>query len=205
MSKLDDIILQHFKDLDDEKAMEYIFHVYYPALCSYASSIVKSSEDAKDVVNDCFLELWNRHELLKITTSLKSYLYVAVRNAAINYLKKKKKEQKFVSSQSYPFYLQDEVTSRIEKLERIENLEKRLKEAIDSLPQQCRYIFYLNRFEKLGYKEIAVKLNLSVGTVKTQIARALKKLRAEFEDVDLNNPILFYIFVRHFCLSLSYR
>lgn len=69
---------------------------------------------------------------------------------------------------------------------------------IDSLPQQCRYIFYMNRFEQQGYKDIALKMNLSVGTVKTQIARALKKLRSEFEGVINKGQILFSIFVRHF-------
>ena len=205
MSNLDHLLLKQVKGQSDKKTFEFLFYAYYPLLCSYAFGIIKNREDAKDIVNDCFLEFWNKREILEVNTSIKSYLFVSVRNLSINYLKKNKLSRKYLSGQSYPFYLQEEVSSQIEKLQQIEDLEIRLKKTIDNLPQQCRNIFYLNRYEQKSYKEIAGKMNLSVGTVKTQIARALKKIRTEFEDVKLIDQILLIIFVRHFYTSLSYR
>lgn len=198
MSNLDHLLFRQVKNQNNQKSFEHLYHAYYTALCSYAFGIVKNHEDAEDLVNDCFLECWKKRETIEIKSSLKSYLYTSVRNLALNHLQKNKVKQKYLSTQSYPFYLPEEVAARIEKLQQVENLETRLKNAIDSLPQQCRYIFYLNRYEQMAYKEIAAKTNLSVGTVKTQIARALKKLRAEFEGVDNIDQILLLIFVRHF-------
>lgn len=203
MSDMDRMLIEQVSHENSEKTFEYLFHMYYPSLCAYASAIIRDNEDAKDLVNDCFYKFWEKRQFLEIKTSIKSYLYISVRNSALNYIKKKHLEQKYVSGQSYPFYLQEEINTETERLIQMDHLEERLKKAIDSLPRQCHYIFYLNRFEQLGYKEIAARLNLSVGTVKTQIARAFKKLRVEFEDVDIDSPIFLYIFVRHFCVSLS--
>lgn len=198
MSELERMFIGQIKGDNAERTFEYLFHTYYPPLCSYACSIIKNQEDAKDLVNDCFLEFWRKRHEIDIKISVKSYLYIAVRNSAVNYIKRRRIRQRHSATMIYPFYLQDEVNSETEKLLRMENLETRLKQAMDSLPQQCRYIFYLNRFEKQGYKDIALKMNLSVGTVKTQIARALKKLRSEFEIVMREGSILFSLFVRHF-------
>ncbi|WP_423130086.1 RNA polymerase sigma-70 factor [Gaoshiqia sp. Z1-71] len=198
MPKLDHVLFKQVKNHSDQKSFESIYHAYYSALCSYAYGIVKNQEDARDIVNDCFLECWNKRGDIEIKSSLKSYLYISVRNMAINFLSKNKLKQKYLSAQSYPFYLQEEVAAQVEKLQQIEALEERLKNAMDSLPRQCRYIFYLNRYEHMSYKEIAKKMNLSAGTVKTQIARALKRIRADFEDIKAIDQILFLILVRHF-------
>jgi len=198
MSEMERILIGQVKGEKAEKTFEYLFHTYYSSLCSYAFAMIKNQEDAKDLVNDCFLEFWKKRQDLEIKISVKSYLYIAVRNSAINYIRKKQMGQKYSAALTYPVYLQEEINLETERLLQIENLEARLKKAIDSLPQQCRYIFYLNRFEHQGYKDIASRMNLSVGTVKTQIARALKKLRAEFEGVNPDGSILFSILVRHF-------
>ena len=198
MSEMERIIIGQLKGEKAKETFEYLFHTYYSSLCSYAFSLVKSQEDAKDLVNDCFLEFWRKRQDIDIKTSVKSYLYIAVRNSSVNYIRRKQIGQKYSETLTYPVYLQEEINQETERLLQVEDLEIRLKQAIDSLPQQCRYIFYLNRFEQQGYKDIASKMNLSVGTVKTQIARALKKLRAELEGVVRKSQILFSILVRHF-------
>jgi RNA polymerase sigma-70 factor (ECF subfamily) len=198
MLNLDHILFDRVREQDDQKTFEHIFHTYYSPLCVFAVGIVGSQEDAKDIVNDCFLELWNKRKSIVIKTSLKSYLYILVRNSALNHLKKNRKQVQYEPNQSYPFYKQEDISLQIENLQQMEDLELRLKNSIDSLPQQCRYIFYLNRYEHMPYKEIAQKLNLSVGTVKTQIARALKKIRADFEGLRQAGQILLLNLVRHF-------
>ena len=198
MPDLDHILFNRLKDHNDQQTFEHIFHAYYSSLCSFAFGITGNHEDAKDIVNDCFLEFWNKRKSIEIKTSLKSYLYISVRNLAINHLKKNRKRVEYQTEQSYPFYKEEEITSQIERLQQFENLELRLKKSIDSLPPQCRYIFYLNRYELMSYKEIAKKLNLSVGTIKTQIARALKRIRFDFKDVKIVDQIFLLNFVRHF-------
>lgn len=198
MPNMDQILFSRVKFHNDQKAFEYIFDAHYAALCAYASGILGNHEDAKDIVNDCFLEFWNKRQSIEITCSLKSYLYIAVRNLSINQLRKRKQKVSLSSELIYPFYKQEEVSAKIEQLQQMEKLEERLKEAMDSLPKQCRYIFFLNRFEQMSYKAIARKLDLSEGTVKTQIGRALKKIRLEFEGVKAKGEIFLFNLVRHF-------
>ncbi len=198
MPNMDQILFSRVKFHNDQNAFEYIFDAHYAALCAYASGILGSHEDAKDIVNDCFLEFWNKRQSIEITSSLKSYLYIAVRNLSINQLRKRKQKVSLSSELTYPFYKQEEVSAKIEQLQQMDKLEERLKEAIDSLPKQCRYIFFLNRFEQMSYKAIARKLNLSEGTVKTQIGRALKKIRLEFEGVKTKGEIFLFNLVCHF-------
>ncbi|MGQ7869160.1 RNA polymerase sigma-70 factor [Sunxiuqinia sp. sy24] len=195
---MDQILFSRVKSHNDQKAFEYIFNSHYAALCSYASGILGNHEDAKDIVNDCFMEFWNKRQSIEITSSLKSYLYIAVRNLSINQLRKRKQKVTFNSERSYPFYKQEEISDKIEQLQQLDKLEEQLKDAIESLPQQCRYIFFLNRYEQMSYKAIAEKLNLSVGTVKTQIARALKKIRLDFKDFKAVDQIFLFNLVRHF-------
>ncbi len=198
MPDLDHILFDQISERDDQKMFEHVFHTYYSPLCVFATGITGRQEDAKDIVNDCFLELWNKRKSIVIKTSLKSYLYISVRNLALNHLRKSRKQVELQSVSAYPFYKEEEITSQIERLLKLDDLELRLKHSIDALPQQCRYIFYLNRYEQMSYKEIAQKLNLSVGTVKTQIARALKNLRADFEDVKQVSQVFLLHLVRHF-------
>lgn len=202
MLERDNILLDRVKKQSDEKAFEYIFHAYYHSLCEYADGILHSHAEAEDIVSDCFFEFWNKRELINVKYSLKSYLFISVRNASLNYLKKQKTKDKFAKEQQeqlkYPFFLHDSISREIEELQQMEEFENKLRKAIDRLPKQCHYIFFLNRFEQMSYQEIASKLNLSIGTVKTQIARALKKLRDELEEVNPLKKILLHIFVRHF-------
>ncbi len=198
MTKTDLIPNEPFARRDTEKAFEDLFHTYYSSLCLYAAGMIRNHEDAKDLVNDCFFEFWKKRQEIFGKKSVKSYLYISVRNAAVNYLRRKQTEQKYHYLQAYPFYMQEEINSETERLMKMENLEEKLRAAMESLPQQCRYIFYLNRFEQHPYKDIARKLNLSPATVKTQVARALKKMRAEFEDVIEESKIFLSILVRRF-------
>ncbi len=203
MPDLDHFLFDQIRERDDQKSFEHIFHTYYSPLCVFAGGITGNQEDAKDIVNDCFLELWNKRKSIVIKTSLKAYLYISVRNMALNHLKKSRRQVEYRSVATYPFYMEEEVATQIERLLKLDDLELRLKNSIDSLPQQCRYIFYLNRYEQMPYKEIAQKLNLSVATVKTQIARALKKLRTDFEEIKKSGQIFLFNLVRHLKKILS--
>ena len=192
MNNRDIVLMEWIRTSDDQKAFEYLFHLYYSPLCNYTFGFVKNHSDAEDLVNDCFFELWKNRKTLVIQSSVKSYLYISARNKSVNFLKKKSSHQRYLKNQSYPFTFQNEITHHTELLFKQENLEDRMKKAIDRLPAQCRQIFYLNRFEGMKYREIAQKLNLAETTIKTQIARALKSLRDDLDELKSS----FFLFFR---------
>ena len=162
-----------------EDAIKHIFDNYYLDLCSYADSILKDRYASEEVVEDLFITLWQKSKDLNICTSLKNYLYRSVHNKSINYLKKiatrDKKVQKFSIQDISEFY-GDESNSQISNLITKE-IEDKANLILSELPEKCREIYELNRYENLSYPEIAERLNITVGTVKTQMSRAFEKFR----------------------------
>lgn len=178
----------------DEKAFEYIFKKYYSILCIYASDLVKNDDLAEDVVHETLIRIWENRTDLTITTSLHSYLYRSVHNNCINRLKHMQ-----VARNQFEKYTRDALLNAELMLTTDEDytlepyffdgFEACLEDAINSLPEQCAAVFKLSRFGELSYQEIASKLNISVNTVKTQIGRALDKLRIILHEKQEENPI----------------
>jgi RNA polymerase sigma-70 factor (ECF subfamily) len=109
---------------------------------------------------------------LDLSTSLKSYLFTSVHNRSLNVIRDRKK---FTSAEMPDVAGEWDVSAQIESME----LEGKIREAIDSLPEKCREVFELNRFEGLKYSEIATRLGISVKTVENQMSKALKILREQ--------------------------
>lgn len=155
------------------------FRAYYQPLCNYAYTFVQDRDEAEEIVQSAFLSVWEKRESIEIRTSLKSYLYTMVRNACLNVIKHEKIKQKHIGEElataerSY-----DSVSQRVNSSE----LETRIQVSMEKLPEQCRLIFKLSRFEELKYAEIADQLNISVKTVENQIGKALKIMREELKD-----------------------
>jgi len=168
------------------KAFDRLFNTYYSPLCFYAYDLVRKPEVAREIVHDLFIKIWNTRDAIVVHTTLRGYLYRSVHNQCLNYLRNIKIE-KGIDTVSI-----DDENNRIQFLnistppEIIEKLfstqlESYLEKAMNSLPEQCRQIFYLSRFENLSYPEIASKLNLALSTVKTQMLRAISKLKDELK------------------------
>lgn len=175
MQNIDFEILSGIK-VSDKESFNLLFEVYYEKLCNYAASIMLNHDNAEDIVQDLFATIWIERKTLAIKTSLNSYLYRAVYNASLDYLKHDKvkdRYQKMNTENAQVTYDQS-----IEFMELVNNLEK----SIERLPDQCKTIFRLSRFENLKYREIADKLNISENTVDTQIRRALKKLKEDLKN-----------------------
>lgn len=164
---------------DDYQAFESIFHHFYKTLCRYALKYVHSPEIAEEVVSDVFFKVWKNRAQISIHTSLQAYLYMSVRNQALDYLKSRTHlKTKF---EELPLHLENGYAAPDEELI-AEELDQRIEKAIDTLPPQCQAIFRLSRDKGLKYKEIAEQLNLSIKTVETQMGRALKQLRLLLQD-----------------------
>lgn len=176
----------------DDAAFEKLFKAHFKALHAYASIMLHHDSHAEEIVQNMFLKLWEKRDNLSIQVSLKAYLYKCVYNDCLNYLNHKKTELKFLNHAAYT--MKDQAGRTSEKLE-MDELQGRLKEALNDLPEQCRTIFQMSRFEELKYREIADQLGLSVKTIENQMGKALKILRLKLVDF---LPAIFLIFYRDF-------
>ncbi|MDZ7899311.1 MAG: RNA polymerase sigma-70 factor [Arcicella sp.] len=163
----------------NERVFETVFRKHYQSLCNYANGILKDLDDAEEVVQAIFVKFWEQREAIEINVSLKSYLYKAVHNTCLNRLKHLKIQD--VHKQYVGNFFEDNHDSATDLMDKVE-LETRIADALEKLPEQCRLIFKMSRFEELKYQEIADRLGLSIKTIENQIGKALKIMRTELSD-----------------------
>jgi len=163
---------------DDETAFETLFKTHYNALHAYAQVILKDEDVAEEIVQGMFLKFWEKRAGLNIQ-SIKAYLYKCVYNDSLNYLKQEKTKSKYQDFTVHTMNTEHEPASL--KVE-LSELQQHLREALNHLPEQCRTIFQMSRFEELKYREIADHLGLSIKTVENQMGKALKILRLKLAD-----------------------
>jgi RNA polymerase sigma-19 factor, ECF subfamily len=162
----------------DIKYFENLFHQHYPGMCSYAEALLKSEVLAEEIVQDIFFNIWKNKDRLMLHGKWNSYLYKAVYNNSMAYLRKMKKE-----------VLSDEVWENKEEFSSDPEQEMQLKEirgviikTLDELPERTREIYNLNRTDGLKYTEIAERLSISVKTVEANMSRAIKALRISLRE-----------------------
>lgn len=160
----------------DVAAYEALFNHYYIPLTVFANSWLDAPQDARDLVQDLFVKLWEQRAEFTVQVSLKAYLYRSVRNAALNY--KRKEQTREGHHQTFA-----ETTDQVDFRDRIEEAEQTvlIHEAIRSLPEQCGKIFRMSRFQGIRNAEIAERLKLSKRTIETQISKALRVLRSQLK------------------------
>jgi RNA polymerase sigma-70 factor, ECF subfamily len=174
--------------IKDIAEFEKLFKTEYSKLCSYANLFLNDPDAAEDVVQEVFFKLWKNREELTIQTTVKSYLFRAVRNGCMNVI------DHLSIRDAYKLVNEEEIkeseTNAIDEAI-VSELEQKIRESIDLLPSERRKIFILSRFEGLKYREIADQLNISVKTVENQMYQALKFLRERLVDY---LPLLLIIF-----------
>lgn len=150
---------------------EKLYKRFQPSLINYAYYLTRSSEDSVELVNDVFLSVWNKKNRLKLDSNLKTYLYTAVKNRSINYIKKNKLVTVFDEKLDA---LSDFKTdhSLLEKEQHII-----IQQIMNDLPSKCKQVFAMSRIDQLSNKEIASLLDISIKTVEAQITKALKIFR----------------------------
>ncbi len=176
---------------DSERAIELLFQQHYAYLCRSAFRLLPDRHLAEDLVQEVFYELWKRRERLHVSTSLKAYLRRATVNKTLNYLRDHRKayfepEDDQVLSTDQPGALR-----RLEAAE----LQELIDRTIDQLPDRCRIVFVLSRFEDMTYQEIADELDISVKTVENQISKALRTLRKALEPYLLHGLLAWFYFL----------
>jgi RNA polymerase sigma-70 factor (ECF subfamily) len=156
-------------------AWESAFAAHYVGLCEYVLRLVGSADLAQDLVHDLFLHLWDTRGPRDAVRLTQPYLYVAVRNRALKYLRHRRVAEAWIDRTSR----EDAPPGAESPEERYlqTELDRAVESAIAQLPDRCREIFLLHRRRHYSYEEIAASLHLSLGTVKSQMWRATVKLK----------------------------
>ena len=159
----------------DELALRRIFDRHYPLLLGDVYRLIPDENTCKDLAQEVFMEFWRKRADLDIHTSLRAYLRRSAVNRALNHIKTGKRLHLDESAQIAN--KADPSPGDIAQQEEQETLEQALHAAIRALPEKCRLVFSLSRFEHLSHREIADQLDISVKTIENQITKAMKMLR----------------------------
>jgi len=176
MNNLSDQELITILQKGNDQAIDVLFRRHYSFVCQAVYRILKDGNTAEDIAQEVFFGLWKKRETLNITLSVKAYLKRAAVNKSLNFIRDQK--IKFDDKEEQLPILTSSQSTTQQELE-AEDLQKKIDEAIDSLPEKCRLVFTLSRFEEMSYQEIADHLGISIKTVENQISKALKVLRTK--------------------------
>lgn len=171
-------LIDRVKD-SDQTAFKLLFLFYYPGLVLYSRQFTADQSDAEEIVQDFFVRFWQKRQQLIPTDSLKNYFFSSVKNSSLNFLKHKKIEERYIKEMSelsghHLIYEPDLYIGS--------ELQDKIKNGIESLPEKCREIFIMSRIRGVKNETIATELNISKRTVETQITKALKVLRVALKD-----------------------
>lgn len=186
MNKNEKKLLKRLKN-NDHNAFREIFYLYYNRLLNYAKSYLQDKCIAEDIVQDIFFNIWVKRNELEINISLSSYLYRAVHNRCIQYLRQNYVNENIDDTEKSLKLKEAEILYQLyndfsfSELE-FKEMEKIVKEIYISLPQKTREIFDLSREHNLTYQEISETLNMNIKTIEYHISRALKAFREALND-----------------------
>ena len=175
------------KLMNKEKLFVDLFNKNYKALCLYAVKFCGDFSEAEDIVQEVFVKFWDVYREEAGTMSVRSYLYQMVRNACIDLSRAQKYDMVDVNSLAdqleYFFQLESEEDSKMDKL----------LEAIEALPDKCRYVFMAICVNNRKYKDVAEEMHVSLNTIKTQLSRSLRLLRESLNKEDFKLFLTFFV------------
>ena len=175
---------------------EQFYITWYSRAKYFAREYVHSESDAENIIQDVFLHLYERRDLMDAYTNLTAYLFTSIKNRCLDYLRKWVLEQETAQGVQDEFEM--ELRMKYDSLEIFNtqfsdetDIGELLDNALQKLPERCRNIFIMNKLEGKKQKEIAEELNLSINTVESQMRIACKKLREELKDC---LPLFIFLF-----------
>ena len=173
----------------EDASFEALFKSNFRRLFAYALTLLRDDSHAEEIVQNVFYKIWEKKGKIDIQTSVTAYLYRSVYNDCLNYLKHKKVRAAYSLHTSLAQKNEsDNATSKVQ----LRELNEKLDAALSELPEQCRTIFQMSRFEELKYQEIASRLGISVKTVENQMGKALRILRTKLADY---LPVFIFILI----------
>ncbi|MBX0289266.1 RNA polymerase sigma-70 factor [Hymenobacter sp. HSC-4F20] len=163
---------------DDQRAFDALFRQYSARVYRFAYSYLKARPAAEEIVQECFLKIWERRHELRDDVPLKGYLFTVAHHAILNQLRHNRYH---LAYQDYTLLTGYATTPGTDTDVAFAELETVYLAALEKLPPKRRHIFKLSRQQGLSYAEIAQELGISVKTVETQMAQALHFLRQYFQ------------------------
>ena len=177
VEKPEDQVVSLYQHLTPDEKVEVLFRKYYAPLCKSLYKILRDATIAEDIVQEVFLKVWEKRELLQMDEAVQAYLYRSCYNTALNFLKQQKKNTG-IDSLEMTVIGSETAEKNLSFLE----TESEILKAIDALPPKTKLVFSLSRFEELSYKEIADRLDISVKSVEKHMGIALQRLRENLKD-----------------------
>ena len=174
----DDLTLWKNIRKGDTCALKILYDRYYYHMYLYAKRLYHNQNGLEEAVSDCFIKLWTKRNDIVIEYSVKSYLFLILRNGLIDIFRKKRGII-FLEVNSLPDLPNDETFNEFDQYARLYNV-------LDRIPEQRRRILELAVFESYSYSQIAEKLDITVNTVKTQMGRAYRFLKEELDPKSIN-------------------
>ncbi len=155
----------------DYVSYNQLFVRYYSRLCAFVFEITDDFAVSEDIVQEFYMKLWTNREHLKICKNVRAYLFTSCRNLALNYIRDENTRRNNLGS--FPVTEEPDEESILER----EDYLNALEQCIGQLPERCKQVFLMHKFEGFSQKEISEKLNISVKTIKNQIWKSLQYLR----------------------------
>jgi len=168
----------HLSNAGSSVLFENLFKSHFKSLHIYAISLVKEDALAEEIVQNVFYKLWEKKEQITIQKSITAYLYKSVYYESLNVIKHTKVGERYIKHLKYSAKDQQSPGD----IASLKELQQKIDIAINELPEQCRAVFHLVRFEDLKYREAADKLGISVKTVENQMGKALRVLRTRLAE-----------------------
>lgn len=155
-----------------------LFKSHFQYLCHFAQQYVADADTARDICQKVFINLWEKRAEIDSSKSLKSYLFTSVKNRCLNHIRDQKKFRSKVLDLDCADFSVVADTDHFA----VEELQDKIEKALGALPEKCRLVFEMSRFQSMKYKEIAEELAISQKTVEAHISKAMKHLREHLEE-----------------------
>lgn len=176
---LKDLLIIEGLERRDKVVFDYLFNYYYSSLCAFSMQYINNRNSVEDLVQDFFVYLWLESPRLKIRSSLKSYLFAAIKNRCLDYQKHYKITEKY---RTFILFSSEKEDNSTEHFFAESELRQAIQISLGKLPSRCREIFNLSRLNGLSNQEISDKLGISKRTVELQISNSLKILKKELAE-----------------------
>lgn len=172
----------------NQTQFESLFKLHFAHLCHFAGQFVKDSDTARDICQQVFMTLWENRAQIDPQQSVKTYLFTSVKNRCLNFIRDHKKyRSKVLDLDCADFDVSFEEDPMVGK-----ELSASIEAALNALPDKCRTVFEMSRFQQMKYAAIAEALSISPKTVEAHMIKALKELRAQLKDLWLWTIVFFW-------------
>ena len=177
---------------NDKSALDEIFNHYYPRLFNFSKRFLKVEDDIDDILQDVFLKIWLNRSKIDNCETFNSFVFTVTRNALLNLIRSKLKDQSFKEKFSQKVIATEYLTQQPYEYEEIKTAVERI---ITKLPQKSQIVFILSRTDGLSNKEIAHRLNLSEKSVEDHITHSIRFLKKSLNEIGFISIIYTYLFL----------